>query len=223
MSTWQLLFMMCPLCHKDQAYMHFEDIKSHRVFYICQICDLIFQDRLGLMSIKEEKKRYENHENHLLDEGYRQFLEPSVQAIKQFYQPSLSGLDYGCGPYPALAQILLEQQIEVDIYDPLFFPKKDFSKTCSKKYDFLVSTEVVEHFYDVSKQWQKMFSCLKEKAQVIIMTQRHSELINFPQWHYWRDETHVSFYSEKTLSWIAQKWRFECAFIHDRVVIMKRF
>ena len=55
------------------------------------------------------------------------------------------GLDFGCGPGPALANMMQSDGYEMEIYDPFFFPNKD---ALSKKYDFITCTETAEHFFN---------------------------------------------------------------------------
>ncbi len=208
----------CPLCHEEGGKLYFQHTKSRRVFYRCGVCDLVFANRKDLLDRSEERRRYAQHENSNLDEGYRAFLQPSVEGIRDLYQSGWIGLDYGCGPYPALAEILSENGIQVDTYDPAFFP--DLKE---KKYDFLVSTEVVEHFHDVNQEWRKILSVIGLSAPVVIMTNRHDEVSDFSGWHYWRDETHVSFYSQKTFQWIGERFSYHCEFPHERVAILKPF
>ena len=99
---------------------------------------LYSKGRQNFFSSSEEKLRYCGHENSELTQGYRSFLEPSVLEVKKIHQADWLGLDYGSGPYPALAQILLEHKINVDIYDPFFAPKIK-----RNSYDFFLSVQKV--------------------------------------------------------------------------------
>ena len=44
------------------------------------------------------------------------------------------GLDFGCGPGPALADMMQSEGNEMEIYDPFCFPNQD---ALSKTYDFI--------------------------------------------------------------------------------------
>ena len=58
--------------------------------------------------------------------------------------PKSQGLDYGCGPGPALAHMLREAGHDVALFDPFFAPDPaPFNRT----YDFVTCTEVAEHFH----------------------------------------------------------------------------
>ena len=66
-----------------------------------------------------------------------------------------------------------------------------------------------------------MFSLMKSSGPLVVMTERHENVENFSTWHYWRDETHVNFYSDQTFSWIAEKRGYQCRFPHPRVVVFE--
>jgi hypothetical protein len=44
----------------------------------------------------------------------------------------------------------------------------------------------------------------------------------FKTWHYHRDNTHVVFYSAKTMHWIAQNWNFALVPIARNVVLFQK-
>ena len=117
-------------------------------------------------------------------------------------------LDFGCGPGPALAEMFKEAGFCMDLYDPIFFPQKPSS---SKKYDFITCTEVIEHFYDPFNEFIKLDRMLAKNGIFAVMTNFYDESINFEDWYYRKDPTHVVFYTEQTLQYIAKEmsWKFE--------------
>lgn len=143
-----------------------------------------------------EKKRYETHQNRIEDEGYRNFLKPIWRELADPAQPSLRILDYGCGPNPVLAQILEGHGHHVQVYDPFFAPQQP-----QGKFDLIVCTEAIEHFYKPRKEIENMEALLDQKSSVgkiWVMTQIF-EKPKFSRWWYVRDFTHVCFFSEKAL------------------------
>ena len=56
------------------------------------------------------------------DAGYRRFLSKLADPLMARLAPGARGLDYGCGPGPALAAMLREAGHEVALYDPFFAP-----------------------------------------------------------------------------------------------------
>ena len=69
-----------------------------------------------------ERAHYLHHENHPDDPGYRRFLSRLAGTLLERLPPGLGGLDYGCGPGPALAAMLREAGHKVAVYDPFFRP-----------------------------------------------------------------------------------------------------
>ena len=73
------------------------------------------------------------------------------------------------------------------------------------KYDVIVSTEVIEHNKDPYNFLKHLVALLKPGGIIVIMTlfhQNDDEL--FKNWWYRRDETHITFFTEKTLQVLCQ-------------------
>lgn len=114
-----------------------------------------------------------------------------------------TGLDFGCGPGPALARMLEEHGYRMSVYDPFYFTD---TSVLSQPYDFITCTEVIEHVYDAESIWRQLFAMLKPAGWLGVMTKRVRNPAAFAQWHYKNDPTHVRFYSESTLAWLAKHY-----------------
>jgi hypothetical protein len=55
----------------------------------------------------EEKARYDRHTNQIHDPGYRAFLSRVLDPLRQQISPPALGLDFGCGPGPALVHLFI--------------------------------------------------------------------------------------------------------------------
>ncbi len=113
-------------------------------------------------------------------------------------------LDFGSGPEPVLATFLeTSYNYDVDIYDLFFSPKKVYE---GKKYDLITCTEVVEHLNN-PLPFFKLFSSLLSPGGVLsIMTLLHPrDKEEFLSWYYIREDSHITFYSLKTLQYIASQ------------------
>ena len=155
------------------------------------------------------------------DTGYRAFLEPAARATKASTASSAHGLDYGCGPGPVLAEMLKESGRKVDLYDPFFFS----APPLRTPYDFLTCTEAIEHFHNPRAEFGRLFELLKPQAPLIVMTafrdvQQTSDA--FLHWHYRRDVTHVSFFSQRTLHACGERFNAKVEFIGSSVAVMNR-
>ena len=169
-------------------------------------------------SIQKERERYQAHQNQFSD-GYVTHLAQIVDPVLALPEVNSNSkfLDYGCGPEPTLAKILRQQGFQCDVYDPLFAPA-----TLDKKYEVVMCTEVIEHFRSPRQDWEALVNTLKPGAVLAIMTQFHQGRPQFESWWYPRDFTHVSFYSEKTLGWLADQFRLSKCLINSPVAILKK-
>lgn len=124
------------------------------------------------------------------------------KAVLPFAREGKRALDFGSGPVPVLA-ILLEREYDyqVDIYDLFFSPKKVYE---GKKYDLITSTEVLEHLSDPLGAFKLLASLLAPDGIFALMTLLHqNEDDHFLSWHYIREQSHITFYSLETLSYLA--------------------
>lgn len=133
------------------------------------------------------------------------FLTPVVEAVRGLALPQgARGLDYGCGPGPVLAELLGEAGFSMSLYDPYFYA--DF-QGAPGSFDFLVCTEAAEHFHSPRKEVERMDELLRPGSPILWMTsvwrQEEGDITN---WYYAKDPTHVVFYTEKTLHWLAEFW-----------------
>jgi len=128
------------------------------------------------------------------------------------------GLDWGSGPTPALAELLLQRGVHLDIYDPIY--QTDMSDLLAK-YDLITCTEVVEHFYAPGDSFAEIFQRLSSGAFFAGLTQFHQGAEHFAKWWYAKDTTHVAFYSPKTFHWLAQRFGCRILYLQSPVFILE--
>ncbi|MBF7097490.1 class I SAM-dependent methyltransferase [Alkalibacter mobilis] len=190
----------CKLCGSPTV-----KIKHHvfNIYYRCTNCEYIRKDKSFFLSPKEELHIYDNHNNSIDDPRYVEYFYKFLNdAVFDFAPKGKKGLDFGSGPSPVLAQILeRDHDYHMDIYD-LFYAKYKVYE--GKKYDLVTSTEVAEHIKDPISYFRLLKSLLKEEGILAIMTLFHNnDDDHFLNWHYIRDKSHISFYTLKTLEFIA--------------------
>jgi hypothetical protein len=122
--------------------------------------------------------------------------------------PGSQGLDYGCGPGPTASVMLGERGFPTQNYDPYFFPDESL---LSRKYDFLVCTEVFEHLRRPSDDLIRLDLLLKPGGTLGVMTGILEDDASFPGWWYRKDFTHICFYRPETLAWISSRFGWELA------------
>jgi hypothetical protein len=209
--------MVCPLCKNTEHSEFFRD--KRRVYRRCGNCQLVFVPAQYFLSPAEEKAEYDLHENHVDDPGYRQFLARLADPLCQRLENSSNGLDFGCGPGPALAQILSEKGHQVALYDPFY---RADPACLNKEYDFVTATEVVEHLHDPAFELERLWSLLRPGAWLGVMTKLVVDQQAFANWHYKNDPTHVCFFSRETWSWWASAQGGELEFAGSDVILLRR-
>ncbi len=178
-----------------------------RDYWRCPQCEATMVDAMQLPNREAESAVYRLHRNEVHDAGYRQYLARLVEPLLERLPPAQSGLDFGCGPGPALASMLIGAGHPMTVYDPLFFDEPEHLNQC---YDFITCTEVVEHFHQPHKEFAALDRMLKPGGWLAIMTTFQTDDAAFARWHYRRDPTHVVFYREATLQAIARRFQWRC-------------
>lgn len=212
---------ICPLCFAKEISFWLHD--KMRSYFRCNQCHLIFADQQSHLCAEQELKVYQQHENHIDDHGYRRFLSkiatPMLDKLAILPEQNLQGLDFGCGPGPALAAIFSEAGYQMSIYDPYFAPNK---AVLEKTYDFVTCTEAIEHFYSPHIEWHLLVNLVKEGGMLGIMTKLARDLDAFKQWHYKNDPTHVSFFSKETFCYLAKTSKLNVEFIGDDGILFTK-
>lgn len=191
-----------------------------RRFLRCADCGLLFIPPEDLPAALDERARYACHQNDPADARYRRFLSPMAEAILNATEQGAVGLDFGCGPGPALAHMLSEAGRVIMLYDPFFAPDE---AVWSRVYDFIVATEVFEHLHRPAFELDRLFGALRTSGVLGIMTAFAPDTAaEFAQWHYIRDPTHVCFFSRRAFEYIAMRWGATVRFPAQNVALLVR-
>jgi len=199
--------LICPLCHQLGSKKVLRKLQPHfgeQVYLLCHNCDLVWTHPNGHLSVVSEVERYDQHKNDPTDNRYRAFLPPAVDAALPYISEGQSGIDFGCGPGPTLSVMLAELGYQVADFDPIYAPD---SKLLTKKYDFVLCTETVEHFRDPKASWDQLMSLVKPAAPLVVMTQSRPPESGLKNWWYLNDPTHIALYSSNTMNWLAANYQ----------------
>lgn len=207
----------CPVCRSpgSEPLLPVEGRDYRR----CGVCAARFLDPRQLPSREVEYAHYLNHENHPDDPGYRRFLSKLAEPLLTRLAPSSRGLDYGCGPGPALAAMLREAGHKVALYDPFFHPDR---KPLEGSYDFVTCTETAEHFHRPADEFDRLMGLVRPGGWLAIMTCFQTDDSRFAEWRYRMDPTHVVFYREATLRHLAASRGWRCEIPAKDVALMRR-
>lgn len=207
---------LCPLCNSESSVFYNE---NNRIFFSCPCCKLIFLQRSLLLDTCQELERYKLHQNNALDEGYQQFTAPLVTAIETRCTPNDKGLDFGCGRDSALTYILKQKEYNIAQYDPFF---ANNPKLLERKYHYIACCEVIEHFYTPHREFELFSNILHNGGMLLCMTHIFDSTIDFKNWYYKNDPTHVSIYRKDTCEWISQHFKFANYEISNRLIVFKK-
>jgi SAM-dependent methyltransferase len=207
----------CPLCRSESAQA-FVTVAGCD-YYRCPTCGLRFLDPARHPDCETERAHYALHENDPDDPRYRAFLARLADPLLAVLPRGACGLDYGSGPGPALAAMLREAGHRVALYDPLFAPD---TRVLENTYDFITCTETAEHFHDPAFEFARLDTLLRPGGWLGLMTIFQNDDARFAGWHYRRDHTHVVFYREETMHWIAAHFGWHCTIPRPDVVLMRK-
>lgn len=194
--------LACILCNSPTEL--FYEIKNKK-YYKCQNCSSLMLDPLNYVNSDQERGRYEIHNNDINDTRYQKFVYPIVEAVKSNYNTKHLGLDYGAGPGPVIASLLQKEGYHLNLYDPYFHI---YPENLAKKYDYIICSEVIEHFHKPYEEFKGLANMLNENGRIFCLTSLYDEDIDFGGWNYKNDETHVFFYHKDALEWIRNKLDF---------------
>lgn len=207
----------CPLCNCENTLEFHRD--RRRQYLRCQRCLLVFVPSQFFLSPEQEKAEYDLHQNEVDDPGYRQFLGRLAEPLSQRLAVGACGLDFGCGPGPALAAMLREQGYGVSLYDIFYHPDPG---VLNERYDFVCATEVVEHLHCPGRVLEQLWQLLNPGGTLGVMTKLLRDQQAFAGWHYKNDATHVCFFSEQTWQWWAREYSAELERIGADVMLLRR-
>jgi SAM-dependent methyltransferase len=209
--------MPCPVCEAPQA--RFFISVSARNYWRCTDCLASFLDPAQRLAADAELAQYRLHRNDPADPEYRRFLSRLAEPLIERLAPRRRGLDYGCGPGPALAAMLREAGHQVALYDPHFH---DDRSALNARYDFITCSEVAEHFHRPAEEFRRLGSLLEPGGWLAVMTGFQADDARFANWHYRRDPTHVVFYREHTFHHLARIHGWDCEIPCANVALLRR-
>lgn len=209
--------LTCPLCG-TAGPVPFAVVRGRRYFR-CGVCSLTLLDPAQRPTPEAERAEYDLHRNDPDDAGYRRFLCQATEPLRTRLPPGAEGLDYGCGPGPAIAAMLAEYGFAVRNYDPLYHPD---AAALERRYDFITCTEVVEHVHHPAEGFARLDRLLRPGGWLAVMTGVLHDDAAFADWPYIREASHVAFYRPETLAWIARRFGWALSMAGRNVALYRK-
>lgn len=202
----------CLLCSCTVEKFYSEKSKQ---YYKCNNCSSVMLDPKDYISKAAEGARYNTHNNDVFDPRYQRFVSPIVNSVIDRYDNTAIGLDFGAGPGPVITKMLNDKGYTLNLYDP-FFHK--LPENLQLKYDYIVCSEVMEHFHHPYDEFMKLDMMLNDNGSIFCLTDMYHDEIDFSKWYYKNDETHVFFYHMDALIWIKDKFGFNTLEVDKRLI-----
>ena len=212
----------CGLCYHPMSERFWQRHKGSlagREYWRCTNCQLIQVPVAQRLDTAAEKAIYDLHQNEPNDVGYQRFLNRTAEPLAARLSAGAQGLDFGCGPQPALAAMLSAAGFPTTTYD-LFYA--NVPHRLQQQYDFVTCTEVVEHLGQPREVFEQLVACLKPQGWLVIMTKRWLNRERFGTWFYLNDPTHISFFHLDTFHWLAEHFHLEIDYVAADVVMLRR-
>ena len=208
---------MCRVCLRNSLAPFLQ--KDGLNYLRCCKCQATLVSAAQLPSHHTQLQKYQQHENDPLDARYREFLNRLAAPLLAELPANQVGLDFGCGPGPALADMLSQAGHSMRLYDPFFFPD---ATVLDQQFDFVTCTEVAEHFHQPHAEFTRMVALLKPGGLLALMTSFQHDDSRFADWHYRRDPTHVTFYKQETFDFIAAEFSLTCKIPCKNVAFLRK-
>lgn len=207
----------CPVC-RAAASRPLATYDARR-YFACDACEARFLDPAQRPDLAAERAHYATHRNDVHDPGYRAFLARLAEPLIERTPPGAAGLDFGCGPAPALAAMMAEAGRPCVVWDPAFAPDP---APLARRHAFVACTEVAEHLHDPAAAFDLFDRLLAPGGWLGVMTCFQTDDARFGGWWYRKDPTHVVFYREATLRRVAADRGWSCEIPRKDVALMRK-
>ncbi len=211
-------------------------------FFKCASCFAVFRNPQFILPENEEASRYLSHENSLENQRYLAYLSSSIEPFLKYIPENSSGLDFGCGPTRSFEYVLMHLDLnresasasakktiagtypnhtyKISSYDKYFFADDEKLQTT---YDYIIVHEVIEHFVNFKQEFEDLVKRLKPKGQLFIRTELYpTNFIDFEDWYYKNDSTHVFFLALKTFNYLEKTYNLKFLSLdHNKFILTK--
>ncbi|PKM90539.1 MAG: class I SAM-dependent methyltransferase [Firmicutes bacterium HGW-Firmicutes-10] len=193
------------------------------VYHSCDHCGFISKDKDDHISTQAQQDIYDYHHNSIDDPVYVEYFNNFLdKAVFPNISDGKYALDFGSGPSPVLATMLQDTYgYQVDIYDLFYSPVRSY---LTETYDLITLTEVLEHLEDPIHYFELFVKHLNENGILAVMTHFHTNNdVEFLNWHYIRDRSHISFFTDRTFEILAKKANLQIIYTdHKKCITLRK-
>ena len=194
-------------------------------YHRCPNCQFIFTVAFDDFTPEDYARDIYNKDYILVDPDYKEarakanaaYIAENFRAAKD-----LRILDYGGGAGQLAEELRREGFTNVDTYDPFV---AEHAALPAKKYECIVSFEVMEHSPTPRQTVEQMNSLLDTPGVILFTTLTQPVTINQQSLNWWYAAPrngHISLYSSKSLSLLTQKYRFYFGSLHEGLHLLWR-
>jgi SAM-dependent methyltransferase len=199
----------CHICNHTTG--SFVDERTSILYHHCVSCEYIFKSSKYHQDFKTQKERYNLHTNDEEDEGYKAYFQRFLDFTLPLAKNVTNALDFGCGKSTILSDMLRDEGIHCDYFDPIYHPD---TLNDSKKYELILSSEVFEHLHQPREVFENLLERLEVDGYLALQTQFHNnDIKSFKKWYYHQDPTHIVFFTDKTFKVLCGI--YDCTFVAD--------
>lgn len=207
--------MPCAVCRGDAGFF-VKNPESGRVFFRCGGCGYIFAAPEEQRLSREEESAFFKGQWRQTPDGGNAGCYPAILSLAQSCGISpVKALDFGCGNAGLIRRLRANgipaygiDRVPVD-NDMRPFVFKDFAELPAMKFDLITAIEVFEHLPDPAAVLDELLARLSPDGFLFITTaltnRSMAHIKYFPHWIYQKDATHIGFFSERTMEYLARK------------------
>lgn len=215
----QMAFFFNKIYRKFPFNIQMKDIGPVS-FYKCKNCGFVIS-KTHIEMGQERFKKLNNDFHNFLEKNKTEINQPPYfdQAFflnllaKNSLIDMSSFLDVG-GGYGTLSRILKKYfDYEIKVYDPYVSPSCDvvyIPKDDLKKYSTVFSSALLEHLFRAS-DLEFIHDLVAKRGVMIFHTLVCENVPCDPDWFYIDPPVHTSFFTNKSMSILMDKWQFNCS------------
>ncbi len=211
--------MPCAVCGGDAGFF-LKNPASARIFYRCAGCGYIFAAPEERRLSGEEERSFFKGQWEQSPDGGNVGCYPHILSLAQSCGISpVKALDFGCGnaglirtlrangiPAYGIDRVPVENDMRPFVFS-------DFSGLPAIKFDLITAIEVFEHLPDPVAVLEELLARLSPDGFLFMTTaltnRAMAHIKYFPHWIYQKDPTHIGFFAERTMEFLARKHGLE--------------